>query len=517
MTKEPKKKLHPGIVTADLAAPTEQYDLSLLIAQINANIKPPTPVSERDVFIRAMYIVSDAINTFGGRFPADEHQRLAELLVDAPVLVGHRKDQLPVGRNFHAVVEVKDGQSWVKSYFYWMRSSEGALNLRDNIDGGIYKECSIGFMYGLAECSVCGNDMRSCSHMTTQDSSVWFSYRQIQRVLETSLVYRGATPDTSISRELQITKRDESVKQIQPREWNPQPLRDLNELDSSLQYVVAPAYDGIPVVVTLDAKTLTARGLSGTTLVSIPVKSGVATNKKSAGEFEGLLVGLRGKERCSQSETSRYLATGRGPVSRMTLRLFPKANCSGETTSLQCSELSVSPMRTITANLADIPIARKNFQTREGIYLWPAGCSPFGGDVKLIAFNKQRESQSIPAPTMDVSADTVLEVTGANSTRLFILPALSLKLLSAGKRVIISASQIQEGNQSGCPKSVRCLKGILSREEGKGMVCTLAGTNRRLYLRPIRINGVAKILLYSPLPKEDAVTADRLIKTEVGP
>jgi hypothetical protein len=70
MTKALVKTSYPGLVRADLAAPTKQYDLSTLVALINANIKPPTPVGEGDVYIRAMYIVSDAINAFGGRFPA---------------------------------------------------------------------------------------------------------------------------------------------------------------------------------------------------------------------------------------------------------------------------------------------------------------------------------------------------------------------------------------------------------------------------------------------------------------
>jgi hypothetical protein len=76
----------------------------------------------------------------------------------------------------------------------------------ENIDGGIYKECSIGFTFALPECSICGDDIRTCEHepMGTygDDQTCHFNYRKIERVLETSLVYRGAIPETGVTREL---------------------------------------------------------------------------------------------------------------------------------------------------------------------------------------------------------------------------------------------------------------------------------------------------------------------------
>ena len=195
-----------GRVTAQLEQPTEPLNTDL-VELINTNINPPAPVGYDDVYIRALYIISDEVNSYGGCFPADEHQRLAEMLVDSPVMVGHRKDRLPIGRNFHATVTSRDGRSWVKCYFYWLKSAQGADNLRDNIDGGIYKECSLAFTYWLPECSICGKDIRVCPHEPTHGNNdsreCHFNYRQIERVLETSLVYRGAIPNTGVTKELE--------------------------------------------------------------------------------------------------------------------------------------------------------------------------------------------------------------------------------------------------------------------------------------------------------------------------
>ena len=58
-----------GKMTASLAREEQSGDD--LIAVLNANIKPPEPIVSSAVYIRAMYIVSDQVNSYGGRFPAD--------------------------------------------------------------------------------------------------------------------------------------------------------------------------------------------------------------------------------------------------------------------------------------------------------------------------------------------------------------------------------------------------------------------------------------------------------------
>jgi hypothetical protein len=132
------------------------------------------------------------------------------MLIDSPVMVGHRRDSLPLARNFKAIKVEVDGRTWIKSYFYWMKDSEGAEDLKNNIDGGIYKECSVSFLFSLPECSICGKDIRNCRHLPFSEYEVkpgrteiaHFNYRNIEKVLETSLVFRGSIPDTKITNKL---------------------------------------------------------------------------------------------------------------------------------------------------------------------------------------------------------------------------------------------------------------------------------------------------------------------------
>lgn len=234
-----------------------------LVQLINTRIKPPVPVTPEDVFIRAMYLVSDQVNSYGGRFPVDEQMKIAELVIDCPVLIGHNKEKLPIGRNFKAELTDRDGKSWVKVWFYWLKDSNGAESLKQNLDHGIYKECSLGFTFEFPECSVCLEDIRKCQHIPFRyylDSSgnqrqAFFNYRKIVKVLETSIVYRGATPDTSFSADLEFFEKEseqpkESVNQEKKIEFQPADIliAELSEALSSLPSTAPYVAQGIDLL-----------------------------------------------------------------------------------------------------------------------------------------------------------------------------------------------------------------------------------------------------------------------------
>jgi len=197
---------------ASSVTPTDE-----MIALINSRVHPPTPVGADNVHIRSVRLVSDEINDHGGCFPADEHARLCELVIDSPVLIGHDRAHLPVARNF-AARRVTDGdRQWVTVWFYWMRGPEGD-RLAADIDGGVVKEGSIGFEFRRPQCAICKCDIRRCEHIPgqqyTDDSGItrlaYYEYRDIVRVLETSLVYRGANPGTRLGNDPVFCKATET-------------------------------------------------------------------------------------------------------------------------------------------------------------------------------------------------------------------------------------------------------------------------------------------------------------------
>ncbi|PKK83438.1 MAG: hypothetical protein CVT49_08440 [candidate division Zixibacteria bacterium HGW-Zixibacteria-1] len=335
--KELLGKLTASLVETDREIPPD------LIDKINGNIRPPARLTADDVYIRAMYIVSDQVNSHGGRFPADEHARLIELLIDSPVLIGHRKDSLPIARNFHAEAVVRDGANWVKVYFYWLKKGDKGEDLRKNIDAGIYKECSISFIFNLPECSICGSDIRQCRHRPLenyetdggQTKQACFNYRQILKVLETSLVYRGSVRDTSITDRLFFDGEKEGISSEEKPEDLFRPSRRLwsfDRLDKNASYLMMPAYEAIRMFLVRKNGKVQPHGADGNVIESNILRKFISELKLPGNDFvvEGRLIGCCGKERQTVDEVVRYLNGKKSAVRRLDLKIIDLIAQGGE-------------------------------------------------------------------------------------------------------------------------------------------------------------------------------------------
>nr|MBN2276861.1 hypothetical protein [candidate division Zixibacteria bacterium] len=322
-----------GSITASLIE-KEPSGYRELTDIINRNIKPPTAVHPDNVHIRAMYIVSDQVNSYGGCFPGEEHEKLAEMLIDSPVLIGHRKDSLPIARNFHAETVIRDGVRWVKVYFYWLKNADRSDDLCRNIDGGIYKEGSISFIFNFPECSICGEDIRKCRHRPFEEYDVpggdrrqaYFNYRQILKVLETSLVYRGSVEDTTITNELVFRKvtSDESPNSwIIPLYQPPQRIWSMERLNKSKKYHILPAYESLPVTLCRFDGRMRILGGDQIELESDILNKYLESLPMPDNNFavEARLIGHRGKERRPVEELIRFLQGEKTNVRRIELKI----------------------------------------------------------------------------------------------------------------------------------------------------------------------------------------------------
>jgi hypothetical protein len=213
-----------------------------------------------------LYAASDQVNLQGGCFAPPELQTLADLVVGAPVMVGHQKQELPIGRVFQAEIVTRDDSPWLKVYFYWSRKQSGADELKAGIESGIYSECSLGFQYGRPECAICRADMRHCRHRIGQavqlggrDIKAFFYYKELARVLEISLVYRGAVEGTRIEA-LGIDLGETPQSLLDPF-WREgaKPVFRLTQLNEPVdELVVEPLYHGLWCLLECDEGKLTA-------------------------------------------------------------------------------------------------------------------------------------------------------------------------------------------------------------------------------------------------------------------
>ena len=501
-----------GKITAHLAEPIEKISEEI-ISLINENIKPPDAVGPGDVFVRAMYVVSDEINSFGGRFPAEEHSRLAALLIDSPVLIGHRKDKLPVARNFHSRLVTRDGSQWVKCYFYWLKNAEGAENLKHNIDGGIYKECSISFIYLLPECSVCGEDIRDCDHRPLQQLStngskhiVHFNYRQIERVLETSLVYRGAQQNTAVTKELDLSFLNAVLIQ-------PLTIAKLSEMPQSDSYLVVPSYQGLPVIVSVEQGKISIRDSGGVLLKRPTSVFAKVTSLNDLESSRAVLLGLRGKQRCSQQELVSFLNNEQSAVSRLEIKLLPDHNLSQADFTISSGASKISIIRHAFVTCDQLSDAVSRLETREGCLIWPS--ADFLADDP--GYNYCRDAQGELKTTFEICScegqdHYILRFSRNDQSYSFILKQFNLNRLKHGGRFLAEA---KDNGQGSIPESARSpqaviISGTIEKIErrDKGYLLQfsepLCGT---FAIRPVRLGSTRQYLFY--LKNENHLRAQR--------
>jgi hypothetical protein len=467
-----------------------------LIQFINQRITPAQPLTEDQVYVACMYLVSDQVNSFGGKFPADEHDRIAALLIDSPVIVGHRKDQLPIGRTFHAELVDRDGQSWVKSSFYWLKSVDGAEDLKDNIEGGVYKECSIAFTYNLPECSICGSDIRICEHEPFRDyptpagaTRCFFNYRQIERVLESSLVYRGAVSNTLVTRE---TASDSTATGI-PGKLTA--LDHLSRLDPNRLYVVVPRYDSLPVLADCSDGRVAVRRFDGAVLGAHITEQLADAHIGNFKRQPAILIGYHGKERCRLSDLERYLMDRSGPVSRLVLALYPDTRNG---VRVQKRRGSLRGLRTLPYRITDgagLSLVVPQLATRSGVEIWPFDALPltdtgFEFSTKTPASERQRTYRfSLPPGTHQAR----LTIRDSLSASTYALASFDRNLLNRGARFVadlLTDTSDSESSPSQCSGLIRSLL-----TSGESMRFNLSGSLQGDYIiRPITIGGKTRFL-----------------------
>ncbi|MBN2227104.1 MAG: hypothetical protein JW763_07035 [candidate division Zixibacteria bacterium] len=335
-----------GKLTASLVE-CDQSRIGELIERLNTNINPPEPIGEDDVYIRAMYIVSDHVNSYGGCFPVDEHDGLLSLLIDAPVLIGHRKDSLPIARNFHAEKVTRDGANWIKVYFYWLKASTHGAELCRNIDGGIYKECSISFIFSFPECTICGRDIRECPHRPFVEydtpagrHTAAFNYRKIEKVLETSLVYRGSVENTSVTGDLFFTKSTAGQSHERPVPPNIRPryrLWYLGRLSTKGEVRIMPAYEAAELFIHHSSKGLHVYDPVGTEMANSRLSGFLNNLNWPDGDYllDCRLIGYRGKERQKVADLAAYLDGRKSPVRRLEIRVVDMIKRNGSSPGQQ--------------------------------------------------------------------------------------------------------------------------------------------------------------------------------------
>ena len=165
-----------------------------------------------EIYVRKIQLANDLPDRDYEQFPDYYLDRFAETLPGKSFLEGHNWSSRPIGLWFDASVEKRGDATWVVGKTY-MPKTPGNQELRDHIDAGVYRWCSIGFSrpYDM-KCSICnGNlyDYDECRHYPGQDYGekgtcigTYAGPASKVEALEGSLVYLGAQYGAGVEKSL---------------------------------------------------------------------------------------------------------------------------------------------------------------------------------------------------------------------------------------------------------------------------------------------------------------------------
>ena len=215
------------------------------------------PLAADDVYVRTMRITNDQWSRSKTiRLSRGFQRSILNSLVGKSLLMSHPEVKnaiaVPEGRFFEAQDEhLADGVTWGKAKFYIV-NSEDNVHLRKQIDGGVYRDTSVGMRLDQQICSICGEDAfsRECPHIPGQSyplddvaskdldpaldekqadhaiCGIWF--RGQGQALEGSIVYLSELVGTRIMAQAQLAARQGDFAEAK-RLW----IGDTTEADAA--------------------------------------------------------------------------------------------------------------------------------------------------------------------------------------------------------------------------------------------------------------------------------------------
>ena len=165
---------------------------------VNAFALRPLVRDEFAVF--TLDLCNNRVDKHFSRFPETELDKISALTPGRPLMERHDlRGTLPRGTFFRSHLHRDGEQVSVRPDVYVLRTRDNADFIL-NIEGGVYRETSIGFSFRTPECSICGKDLRVCDHVPGRSygdpadaaSLCHYIMRDVLEVVEGSVVSSGS-------------------------------------------------------------------------------------------------------------------------------------------------------------------------------------------------------------------------------------------------------------------------------------------------------------------------------------
>ena len=153
------------------------------------------PLARGEFAVFTLDLCNNRIDRHHSRFPEDELDAVSRMVPGRPLMERHDlKGSLPRGTFFRSQLHRAGDVLSVRPDVYVLRTAENADFIL-NIEGGVYRETSMGFAFRTPECSVCAKDLRTCSHVPGRaygDETCHYVMRGVLEVIEGSVVASGS-------------------------------------------------------------------------------------------------------------------------------------------------------------------------------------------------------------------------------------------------------------------------------------------------------------------------------------
>ncbi len=162
------------------------------------------PLNRDEFVVFTLDLCHNQIDRHFSRFPEAELEKINQMVVGRPLMERHDlRGTLPRGTFFRSRLHQEDERISVRPDVYVLRTTENEHFIA-NIEGGVYRETSMGFSFETPECSVCKRDLRTCDHVpgkTYGDVLCHFVMRNILEVIEGSVVASGSQGTSFVAQE----------------------------------------------------------------------------------------------------------------------------------------------------------------------------------------------------------------------------------------------------------------------------------------------------------------------------
>ena len=192
--------------TGTLIGAREHSPTNATLDAVNRFALRPLDHSEFQVF--SLDLCHNQVDRHFSRFPEEELNRINAMVPGRPLMERHDlRGTLPRGTFFRSHLHNAGDVTAVRPDVYVLRTKDNEDFIL-NIEGGVYRETSIGFSFRLPECSICGKDLRTCDHIPGRsygDAQCHYVMRDVIEVIEGSVVPAGSQGTRFVSQTRALT------------------------------------------------------------------------------------------------------------------------------------------------------------------------------------------------------------------------------------------------------------------------------------------------------------------------